>query len=396
MTIDFLHLYSRCPHCTTMFRAAVSDIDASEGWVKCGHCRKVFDCRKNEIKPADFVKIEESSEEQTDESESNEQELDDLTATDAKSPDEEEFVPQISLFDESSGLEKTDEDAVTQSAVDRSVQGRLAAKHENKSGSSVNPVMIEKSPAVEQIKDDSAVNPKLESSKLRMPAAPNKTLQASRPKLDTSGFNPTKSENKTQQQSILKNRLTITKPKAPGFSQIILAKAQSWKKQKNRFKKTKVFPFALIAVALFALLIWQIAIVNYTRLSQYSFLSAPLAAVCSVVTCNQTAEPSDHGFEILHASVRRHASIPNVMSVSAKLINFSDENKLMPTVRLDLTNDDKTVIASKIINLPENPQFVDPVLTELAPGQDVQLEFNIENPVKSAHGFQLNLVSNRE
>jgi len=377
-----------------MFRAAVSDIDASDGWVKCGHCRKVFDCRENEIKPADFVSLEEPGE-----NDSTEKSAELSSVSQDVELVEDEFVPQISLFDEPGQPKKSSEDDVADSAVGNFADSHISVSRENKSAKKVEPVE-HKLPSVEQKpaytipkEDDDAVSLHVDRGDNSTPSAHSDTLHANRETVDATSYKKSKKDNQGQHQSILKNRLNVTKPHAPGFSASILAKVQSWKKQRKHFKKTRAYPNSLIAVVLFAVLIWQMAIVNYTKLSQYSFLSAPLMAVCSIITCNHAAAPKTSGFEILHASVRRHTSIPNVMSITAKLINFSDENKLMPTLRLDLTNDNNTIIASRTIALPENPQFVDPALTELAPGQDVQLIFDINNPDKSAHGFQLSLVS---
>ena len=391
-----------------MFRAAVSDLDISEGWVKCGHCRKVFDCRKNEIKPVDFVK-EEASDDDADIDKDQQHSEQDVSTDDSGLVEEEQFVPQISLFDEAD--RDSNEDPETTPPRQADLADNTAQVRSGRSPTLPDPVATElvankkdhkkpvMTPSIETRGGSERINSGLQVDK-RSVASPSSSSGVSAKVIhktsSTSAFAPQKQQaikKQGQSESKLKNRLNISKPQAPAFSAIILAKAQSLKKQRNRFKKTKAFPLALFAVALFALLIWQIAIVNYTRLSQYGFISAPLSAVCSIVTCNQAAAPQALGFEILHASVRRHASVPNVMSVSATLINFSDENRLMPKLRLDLTNDDDAIIASRTIDLPENPHYVDPALTELAPGQDVQLLFNIENPDSSAHGFQLSLVA---
>lgn len=368
-----------------MFRAAVSDIDASDGWVKCGHCRKVFDCRDNEIKPADFISVDEPGE-----NDSKDKSMDVSPASGDGEPGDDQFVPQISLFDEPQPLK---------TSGDGSADSNASPDLENISAQAAGPLKDElppvaHKPAYESPGEvDDANNLSVERRSTQVRGTRTDALQANQRTAQVTSKVQGKPENQGRHQSALKNRLNFTKPQAPGFSASILAKAQSWKKQRNRFNKTKAFPKSLIAVVLFAAFIWQIAIVNYTKLSQYSFLSAPLMAVCSIVTCNHTKAPKAPGFEILHANVRRHTSIPNVMTISAKLINFSDENKLMPTLRLDLTNTNNAVIASRTITLPENPQFTDPALSELAPGQDVQLIFNINNPHKAAHGFQLSLVS---
>ena len=385
-----------------MFRAAVSDIDASEGWVKCGRCRKVFDCREHEIKPADFI-----SQSEPVENDSVAHAVESSPDSDAKGPAADEFVPQISLFEESeepvkSAEERSGKDSDVESAVDQPDDSRFSASHETKSAKTVNPPEVNL-PSVEQkssstvpSQGDDGLTLRVDKNAIARPATDDDILQANRRTIDATINKKSKKENPGKFRSKLKSRLNITKPQAHGFSSIILAKAQSWKKQRNRFKKTKAFPYSLIAVILFAALIWQIAIVNYAKLSHYRFLSGPLIVICSIVTCNQAMATKTSGFEILHARIRRHTSMPNVMSITAKLINFSDENKIMPTVRLDLTNAKNSIIASQTIVLAENPQFTDPALTELAPGQDVQLKFNINNQSKSAHGFQLSLVSNQE
>lgn len=375
-----------------MYRAAVSDIDASQGWVKCGHCKKVFDCKTNEINPADFVS--------TDESASIKDGADVPASKDAEDLVEDDSVPQISLFDESGPLEATSEARELQSEPEIPVDSRLSAKQGKNRPSQAYTPTENKLPSADKVTDSGparksrdAETPQLDRHSATGAPGHGNALQASWRNVKTAGHLATGIKSGAQRPPSLDKRLNFAKPRAHGFSELISARAKSWKKQKNRFKKTGVFPYSLIAVALFAVLISQIAVVNYTKLSKYRFLSAPLTAVCSIVTCNDAPAPDLSGFEILHASVRRHASIPNVMSITAKLINFSDKNKLMPTLRLDLTNDSNTIIASRTIALTENPQFADPALTELAPGQDVQLLFNIKNPQQSAHGFQLSLVS---
>ena len=38
-----MNLYTRCPHCDTVFRVTTRDLQASSGRVRCGHCQTVFD-----------------------------------------------------------------------------------------------------------------------------------------------------------------------------------------------------------------------------------------------------------------------------------------------------------------------------------------------------------------
>jgi predicted Zn finger-like uncharacterized protein len=38
-----VNLYTRCPHCDTVFRVTTRDLQASGGRVRCGHCQSVFD-----------------------------------------------------------------------------------------------------------------------------------------------------------------------------------------------------------------------------------------------------------------------------------------------------------------------------------------------------------------
>ncbi|HUF19761.1 MAG TPA: zinc-ribbon and DUF3426 domain-containing protein [Burkholderiales bacterium] len=38
-----MNLYTRCPHCDTVFRVTTRDLQASSGRVRCGHCQSVFD-----------------------------------------------------------------------------------------------------------------------------------------------------------------------------------------------------------------------------------------------------------------------------------------------------------------------------------------------------------------
>lgn len=378
-----------------MFRAAVSEIDASEGWVKCGRCRKVFDCRENEIKPSDFLMPEKEIDDETVSKNSGPEEKGENTQA-----HEDGLVPQIPLFDDSELPQNID--AGTWGDAHDNASAELDSATQDRSGSAgtTDETAGDRSVPLTPSPDraDMGRNPGLaslsiEDNHLRKSAAQNQKLQSHRRNVDVGGASQGKTRHKNRYPSILKNRLNISKPQAPRFSRVILAKAQSWKKQKSHSRKAGILPYVLVSVVLFTLLVWQISVVSYTRLSQYGFLSAPLAGVCAIITCNQADEPRGRGFEILHASIRRHAWVPNAMTVSANLINFSDENRLIPRIRLDLTGDANTVISSQIIDLAENPQYVDPAMTELAPGQDVRLKFDIANPGKLAHGFQLNFVT---
>src|SRR5688572_24412290 len=38
-----MSLITRCPACGTMFKVVPDQLRISEGWVRCGHCREVFD-----------------------------------------------------------------------------------------------------------------------------------------------------------------------------------------------------------------------------------------------------------------------------------------------------------------------------------------------------------------
>ena len=38
---------TRCPHCSTTFRVVADQLRISEGWVRCGHCKEVFDASQH-------------------------------------------------------------------------------------------------------------------------------------------------------------------------------------------------------------------------------------------------------------------------------------------------------------------------------------------------------------
>ena len=40
-----MSLVTSCPTCGTVFKMAREQLDASEGWVRCGHCMEVFDAK---------------------------------------------------------------------------------------------------------------------------------------------------------------------------------------------------------------------------------------------------------------------------------------------------------------------------------------------------------------
>ena len=177
------------------------------------------------------------------------------------------------------------------------------------------------------------------------------------------------------------------------WTKSILAQAQSWKKEKNRFQSRRSYTSFIFALGLFALLIWQVAIVNYTKLSNYGFLSAPLNLTCAIFSCNQKQPVSQHEFEILHANLRRNNTTPGVVTISANLINYSNSDKLLPKIRLDLTDSNEIIVASKIISLVDNPQYIEPTISQLSPGQDVKLEFDIDRPIRSAVGFEISIIN---
>ena len=47
-----------------MFRVSAVDMDGSQGWVKCGRCKKVFDSEKNKLDPSAFIKPTENLDQQ--------------------------------------------------------------------------------------------------------------------------------------------------------------------------------------------------------------------------------------------------------------------------------------------------------------------------------------------
>jgi len=42
-----MSLVTTCPSCGTIFRMVREQLDASDGWVRCGHCMEVFDAKTN-------------------------------------------------------------------------------------------------------------------------------------------------------------------------------------------------------------------------------------------------------------------------------------------------------------------------------------------------------------
>ena len=375
-----------------MFRVAVTDIDSGDGWVKCGRCRKVFDCRKNEIDPTAFINNDENSDDAK-ESEPGEEIFNPSEASVDKSETVEDAppAPQMPLFVDSSDKtsskrsvqrdvkspkplesETAESSRVADSLPDNATDKRhLVEKSAPKSTFSEPVKNVKPRPEVQpQRHQPTAVNPSFPAGRIQ--SNPNHTQKASAP-----------------------TPMTHPSKRAPGLSKVIIAKAQGWKKGKNRISRFNSLPSILLIAVLSILLLWQVAVVNYTKLSSYGFLSAPLAGICSLIKCNTSVLSTATEFEILHANLRRHSTLPNVVSISAKLINFSEADKVLPTVRLDITNNENEIIASRLIDLADNPQYVDPTISELAPGQDVKVLFNLNPPSSYAYGFELNLVENK-
>lgn len=374
MTEDEQDFYTRCPHCNTMFRVLERAIEASQGWVKCGRCHKVFDCRDHEVDAAEFQKDEQE-----------------VSKEDNPPPPQAPSVAsKADLFDDND----------PQLAM---FGGARPAK--NAPGKPVKPA-----PAPESGVTDSTETPG--APKLEPPESDATQSGNGQVKAEVSVVAPAKmepgflrideengshtpqlvAENRRKQQEAQqpsKRKEEPVKTENPWLSRTIQAGAQSWKKEKNRFKPQRKYSAAILSVLLLALLLWQVAIVSYSRLSSYRFMSGPLSLVCSVLTCNATTPPITNELDILYANLRRHASRPNVISISAKLINYSNGNIDMPVIRLDLTDAGDQVIASRLIDLGDNPQYVEPPVSELAPGQDVTMTFNIDNPDPAIQGFEL-------
>src|SRR5690606_11234621 len=38
-----MSLITRCPHCATTFKVVADQLRISDGWVRCGHCKEIFD-----------------------------------------------------------------------------------------------------------------------------------------------------------------------------------------------------------------------------------------------------------------------------------------------------------------------------------------------------------------
>jgi len=203
---------------------------------------------------------------------------------------------------------------------------------------------------------------------------------------------PTREKTLAEQQKINAKAEKKRKAEKSQWTKMILAQAQSWKSEKNRFQSRRSYTGILAIIGLVALLIWQVAIVNYSKLVTYDFLKGPLNLTCAVLSCNKERPNSGHEFEILHANLRRHQTNPGVMTISANLINYSNSDKLLPSIRLDLTDVNETVVASRTINLVENPQYIDPAISMLSPGQDIKLKLDIDRPISRAVGFELSVI----
>jgi predicted Zn finger-like uncharacterized protein len=54
-----MSLATTCPKCGTIFRVHREQLDASNGWVRCGHCMNVFDA-KSQFTSADLIDLKEA------------------------------------------------------------------------------------------------------------------------------------------------------------------------------------------------------------------------------------------------------------------------------------------------------------------------------------------------
>src|SRR5690606_31421322 len=42
-----MSLITRCPSCATLFKVVADQLRISDGWVRCGHCKQVFDASQS-------------------------------------------------------------------------------------------------------------------------------------------------------------------------------------------------------------------------------------------------------------------------------------------------------------------------------------------------------------
>ncbi len=432
MPVSHHYFFTRCPHCRTIFRVSSAVSEQSGDWAKCGHCKKVLELKKNQIDPKDFLQADESVVQ------------DKVTPKPDTSEVKSTATPDIPTDPTHSDKTPPQQAAASIKSSPASVQSTdKDPKQQSPSGLATEPMPVEKlKPAEEQLsfiknkQSDSGF--KASQQTLPESAADNsdnkahqvepilqakhdRTIESTR--LSKQGVKQEKISPRVRQKSV-KARDSVrarfdsrTSPqfsstpagigtdstasnktdnkktaKGPQITNSIVARAQRFKKDKNRSNPTFSYSAWGIVLGLVALLIWQIAIVNYTKLKNYSFLAVPLNFTCAIFSCNQQAPLSQSEFEILHASLRRHTSVPGVITISANLINYSNNDKLLPSIRLDLTGSDESIVASKTINLVDNPQFLDPAISQLAPGQDVKIVFDVDRPPRAAVGFALNIV----
>ncbi len=443
MAIDNQHFFTRCPHCRTMFRVGSVVTEKDEAWVKCGRCKKVFDYKKNKIDLSAFLKSTEGADVTSAETESANQtettKLSTLSVNEKTDSSDHETTKPSALpiqektdaGDSSVFLKPTENSATTSSETvsedqtEKIESSAVLVKKESintegdnqpeeqlsfiktRGGERVEntgphkPLFqpkdnVDEKPSSRQIKLEVEKN-ETTNSKSEVKKPQQRFISNQDSELKQSRVTDPHSRVDTPAQAPLKPAINIktAKKKSSKGSQLtknIMAQAQSLKKDKNRTDSKTNYSAWLIVIGLVALLIWQTAIVNHTKLRNYNFLNAPLNLVCSVFSCNQQQPLTQAEFEILHANLRRHSAQPGVITISANLINYSNSDKLLPNIRLDLTDTNESIVASKTINLVDSPQFLDPAISQLAPGQDVKITFDVDRPPRSAVGFELNIV----
>ncbi len=411
-----------------MFRVSTQMLEMGQGWVKCGRCKKVFDSDQNQVEPSAFLKTKESSDigdqtEKTRFSSLSVQEKSDSTDLKAKpegqasetgSGDQTEKIessrPAAEKKSANLGVESKQERQLSfiESKEDKKLEtsepqatlvGKKAdeiktdkriEKQTDKMASSAEVVVKISQQKITPAEQEEKTTLKLSTREINRPVSEETPLTV---KPSTTSVRPTRERTLTEQQKMNAKAEKKRKAEKSQWTKMILAQAQSWKSEKNRFQSRRSYTAILVMIGLLALLIWQVAIVNYSKLANYNFLAGPLKLTCAMVSCNKEKPASEHQFEILHASLRPHQTSPGVITISANLINYSNSDKLLPSIRLDLTDANDVVVASRTINLVDNPQYIDPAISQLAPGQDVKLKLDIDRPVRSAVGFELSVIN---
>jgi len=345
-------MYTECPNCATIFKVTAEQLNAAQGKVRCGRCNTVFSAIGNltdgygeqdeavdqahESSP--FVSPDEPS---FDAADKNLEGLNHSTQQDGSSF-EEDMAALKDFLDSDEALDIPADDKKQQAADEQLLNELSALDLETDDQNFRVPTTISKLEAFgDDVDDEKMISQKIQGEQIISDVAPSFEEALSASKAQISEIKSQKNIKQTEED----NGIDLTH--APDRFVLEELRDESEKPSTNWLRR--VLWGGMIGFFLLILLVGQLVYINREQLAENPMAMPMVDALCAVIrpfkSCENPRNISQ--VELLNRDVRSHPKSKNALLITATVINKADFIQAYPVLVMSFSGINDELIAQR-------------------------------------------------